>query len=116
MEIVQGRSHNISMRASVRFSVEMFGYSHSCWIGLRPPEGTTGGMWLRINKISTDFTLQSLSGIIPVEWREGWNLSSEAAAHLHSIELRFTHAEEVFCVKTLNFFVCYASSALRICC
>lgn len=43
----------------MRFLVEVFGYSHSCSIGLRPPQGTTGGMCLRINKLSTDFTLAS---------------------------------------------------------
>lgn len=68
----------------MRFLVGMFGYSHSCCIGLRPPHGVTGGMWLTINELSTDFTVQSFSGIILVERGKGWNLSSEEVAHLHS--------------------------------
>lgn len=67
------------------FLVEILGDSRSCWIGLRPPQGTTGGMWLRINTLPTDFTSQSFSSIILVEWRKTWNVSSEAAARLRSM-------------------------------
>lgn len=54
----------------MRFLVEMFGYSHSCWVGLRPPQGTTSGRWIRINTLPADFTFQSFSSIIPAEWRK----------------------------------------------
>lgn len=93
----------------MRFLVNTFGDSHSCWVGLRPPQGTTGGTLLRINKLSTNFIVQRFCGTMSIEWWKGWILSLEGAATARVC------ACQIYTLRSLlkqPEFLCYPSFAL----